>query len=116
MKKNLNSKIIVELINELEANEKVIERALKEFKGKSVAINTCMYSSVNSMICLKRLDWTYLIGSNQQDCILITEEPFYSKIEISLIFDIDNIDEVEYSNSILRIWFQDGFRLYISTI
>ena len=113
MGKNSNNKTVEELKNEIEANEKVIETALIEFKGNSVTINTYMYSSVCSMICLEKLDWTYLIFSNQQLYMFITEEPFYSKIGTHIVFDIDDIDEVEYSNNILRIWFQDGFRLYI---
>lgn len=112
-KKNSSNKTVAELKNEIEANEKVIEKALREFKGHSVTINTCMYSSVNSMICFEKLDWTYLVGSNEQVYFFITEAPFAYKIGTSLTFDVDNVDEIEYNNNILKIWFEDGFRLYM---
>lgn len=114
MEKDENGKTIIELINELGTNEKVIEEALNNFQGKKVTINTLMYSSVNSTIGIDKLDWTYLAGLNQQNYIYISEHPFEAMTGTNLILDIDNIDEVEYSKDTLRVWFKDGFRLYVN--
>ena len=115
MEKKQNSKTITKLINELKANEKVIDKAFKGFQGQTVTINTYMYSSVESTICIYKLDWTYLVGLNEQHYIYISEQPFEAKKGANIIFDIDNTDEVEYNKNTLRIWFKDGFRLYVST-
>ena len=48
-----------------------------------------------------------------QNYIYISEYPFESIPGTNLIFDIDNIEEVEYSKNNLRSWFKDGFQLYV---
>lgn len=114
MKNNLNNKTVRDLIKELETNQKIIEKALKEFQGRAVIINTSMDSSVNSSILIHKLDWTYLVGFNGQIYMYISEWPFESNVGTNLIFDVDNSNEVEYSKNNLRVWFQNGFSLYIS--
>ena len=113
MDKKDNGESILELINKLEINEKVIEKALLEFQEKKITISAYMHSSVDSTICISQLDWTYLIGLNEQKYIYISEHPFEARIGNNLIFDVDNIDEVEYNKNTLRIWFKDGLRIYI---
>jgi hypothetical protein len=46
----------------------------------------------------------------------ISEYPFHSMVGTNnLIFDVDEVEEVEYmeNENVLRIFFIDGFRIYI---
>ena len=113
--KDSNNKTVTELTNELKFNEKIMEKALKIFKGKKVIIRILMYSSVTSSISIYKLDWIHLIGFNEQHYIYISEYPFESIPGNNLVFDIDNIDEVEYIENNLSIHFIDGLHLNINT-
>jgi len=115
MEKNTDNKTIAELMNELMCNEKVVESALKIFKGQKVIINTVMHSSVNTAISIDKLDWIHLICFNEQHYIYISEHPFESITGNNLAFDIDDILEVEYSKDYLEIFFKDGLQLYITS-
>lgn len=109
-------KTIDELLNELQTNEKILEQALENFKGNEVRINTFMNSSVNSSFCIDNLDWTYIVGHNDQIYFYISEYPYEAIAEPSLILNIDNIAEVDLNNNTLKILFNDNFSLHINCI
>lgn len=112
MEKN---KTITELISELEYKEKIIEKALNDYKGKKIAVNIITQCSVNSTTYIIALDWTYILGNNERQYFFISEYPFESLAGTNLSLDIDNIEEVEYKENTLRIWFEDGLKLDLST-